>query len=295
MKYLPLIVAILLVLAACAQETTKDSKAKEIADQLKEQATEEQPETTTQPETTSEIVEIEEKPVEQPPAENTTTETKEEVKEEVKEETISTAKPTRMYKFLDKFAKVTGYRFMYKGDRYFVKGTTYKIILNVPRTVKDVSFGDIKKNMFYYDTVYVDRANKNAIAYCEGQTSQLNRQCSQLEIFDLGYPVSFTEYDATLPEDWLFSYLDKEPAFLEENKYHLEGGRIVTLAKFDEIPAVELNIDPATGIVMRADKRKGDILVARYDYEEYAPNVVRDVDVMHRSKSDIPTSETFYK
>jgi len=106
--------------------------------------------------------------------------------------------------------------------------------------------------------------------------------------------VPFGEYDILLPEDWLMAYLNKEPAQIEENKYYIDG-RAATYVKFEEIPAVELNIDPGTGLVMRADKKSGSQLVERVDYEEISADRVRDVDVIHRTRSEIPTSETFYR
>jgi hypothetical protein len=200
-----------------------------------------------------------------------------------------------MYKFLDIFAaKVNSYEFTYKGNKYYVKGTRYKIILKNPVTVKEVSFGDIKKNLFYYDTVYVDRSTKTAIAYCEGHSSQVNTQCSQLEIYDLAYPATFQDYDITLPEDWLFTYLDKEPSTWDENKYYIQSRASITVT-FAGDPELELDFDPGSGLVMRADQKQGDRLVMRHDYEKLAINLAREKDVYHRSKSEIPSEETFYK
>jgi hypothetical protein len=283
MKYIPIIVAILLILAACAQEAKKDSKANETAEQLKEAepVIAEQKNATEQP-----------KEAEQPKPEQ-----KEELQKEetVKEETTSPAQTrTRMYRFLDKFAKVTGYDFAYKGDHYYSKGTKYKIILSAPETVSGAKFGDVEKHLYYYDTIYVDRTAKTAIAYCEGHDSKVNKQCAQLELYDLAYPVPYNDYSILLPEDWLLTYLDKEPSSVEENKYYIEG-RATVFVRFNETPEIELNIDPGNGLVLRADEKKGNQLLARYSYEKVVIDKIRDVDVMHRSKSEIPSGETFYR
>lgn len=288
MKYLSLIIAAFLILAACTQPQ-QESKAQELAEQLKEGASE--PEKVEMPEV--EVIETTPEPTEAPAAE----ETPEPITEaEATEETTSPPQErTKMYKFLDAFAgKVTGYEFDYKGDIYSVKKTRYKIVLKTPAIVKEVSFGDIKKSLFYYDTIYVDRASKTAIAYCEGHSSQVNTQCSQLELYDLVYPVTFQDYDITLPEDWLFSYLDKEPKTWDENKYYIESRASITVT-FAGDPEVELDFDPGSGLVIRADQKRGNQLVARYDYTDLVTNKVRDFDVEHRSKSEIPSEETFYK
>ncbi|VVB80845.1 Uncharacterised protein [uncultured archaeon] len=274
MKYIPIIVAILLILAACAQEAKKDSTAKELAEQIKAQAN-----ATPAVEPKTEV-----NTTEQPKAEET-----------VKEETTSPAQTrTRMYKFFDAFAKITGYDFIYKGDHYYSKGTKYKIILGAPNTATDVKFGDTEKHLFYYDTIYLDRNAKTAIAYCEGHTSQLNKQCAELALYDLAYPVPYNDYNILLPEDWLMENLDKEPSLVDANKYYING-RATIFVKINETPEIELSFDPGTGLVLRADEKKGEQLLARYNYEELSANAVRDVDVNHRSKSEIPSSETFYR
>ena len=274
----------LLILIACVQPAEeKETPAKELAEQLKEQVTE--PVVTEEVETPAEEAE---------PAEEKVEETAKEA--EAIEETVSPPQErTRMYKFLDIFAaKVTSYEFEYKGDEYYVKGTRYKIILDAPATVKEVSFGDITKRLYYYDTVYVDRATKTAMAYCEGHDSQVNTQCSQLELYDLAYPVPFTDYNIILPEDWLFNYLDTEPTTWDENKYYIES-RASTTVTFAGDPELELDFDPSSGLALRADQKQGNRLTARHDYEDLAINLVRDQDVNHRSKSEIPSEETFYK
>ncbi len=302
MKYLPLIITILLILAACAQPEKKQSAAKELAEQLKEQAKTEQPAETPVPAAAKPeepVAEKSEVPAEAPKQQAETVEPEKiEVPKEAEavEETVSPShERTKMYKLLDIFAeKVTGYQFEYKDDDYYVKGTRYKVILDSAVIVKDVSFGDMKKSLFYYDTIYVDRATKTAIAYCEGHDSQINTQCGKLGLYDLAYPVPFKNYDITLPEDWLFTYLDKEPNTWDENKFYIQSRASITVT-FSGDPELELNFDSGSGLVLRADQKRGNQLVKREDYLNLATNLVRDVDVNHRSKSEIPSSETFHK
>jgi len=292
MKYLSLMLIALLILTACA--TQEPSKAKQLAEELKQQAeTPVQEVTETPTEEAKPAEQPEAMPAEEPkPVEVQQPETKTEATEEI---TSPPQQRTKMYKFLDIFAKnVKSYQFDYKSNKYFVKGTRYKIILPIPVIVKYAKFGEIEKNLFYYDTVYLDRATKTAIAFCEGHESHVNSQCTDLNLFDLAYPVDYKKYDILLPEDWLFNYLNLEPNQLEENKYYLKG-RASVFVKFNLDPTVELNIDPGTGLILQADQKKGSQLIARNSYDNLVSNIVRDIDVQHRSKSEIPTSEPFYR
>ncbi|MBW3016666.1 hypothetical protein KY309_03595 [Candidatus Woesearchaeota archaeon] len=275
MKTLPLILALLLVLAACGTQVKDTTEQTEVQEETPVQET------------------VQEQPVEEQETSNLAEQLKQDVETTVEEETTTPAQQrTKVHKYLDLFAKTTGYEFIYKGDHIYSKGTTYKIQLDVPRTVKNAKFGETTKNLYYYDTVYVDRVAQTAIAYCEGYDSQVNRQCAQLEIYDLAYPVAFGEYNMVLPEDWLFQNLNKEPILVEENKYYIKGRNTIFL-KFAD--GLELSVDPATGIPLRADQKRGNQLLERYEYEDMVANKVRDTDIRHRTKDEIPTTETFYR
>jgi len=203
---------------------------------------------------------------------------------------------TKLYDYLDKFAQeVSGYSFDYKSNNYFVRGTKYKIILGNPVSVRDVIFGEEKRSLFYYDTIYIDRSANSALAYCEGHTSSINRQCDSLDLYDLALPLPADSYAVKLPEDWLFEYLKQEPIQVERNKNYIKQ-RIASLVRFSsDGNIIDLNIDELIGLPIRVDIKVGDVLVQRYDYENVISNKVRDVDVIHRSKSEIPTSEVFYR
>ena len=294
MKWALVIIA-LLILAGCA--APEESEAKKLAEKLKEEAEQpaapvQTPETQAQPtpEPTAVAIPTE---IPEPTAVAIPIEIPKPITQDVEETVAQPQERTEIYAFLDKFVqKVTGYQFSYKQDKYYVRGTKYKVELFRPVTQKSVTFGELKKTLFYYDTVYVDRATKKAVAYCEGHQSYLNTQCAQLEIYDLAYPVPFADYNMTLPEDWLLAYVNQEPTVLEEDKYYVNQ-KSVTRATFEgENTTAELNFDPVTGLVIRADLKSGGQF-GRYDYEDLAANLVRDIDVMHRSKNEIPSSETF--
>jgi hypothetical protein len=299
MKYLSLIVVSLLILAACAAQ--EPSKAKQIAEDLKKQAAEPTAapiaEPTAEPtKALAENVSVNASiaaVVSELPSTNSSQMVKS-LTDDVKEETTApAAQRTRMYKFLDAFAKnVKSYQFKFKTGKYYVKGTRYKVILEAPIIVKHIQFGDLEKDLFYYDTVYVDRSAKTAIAYCEGHKSQVNTQCTDLNLFDLAYPVSYKDYDIILPEDWLLANLDKEPVLFESNKYYVKG-RASVFVRIETDPALELSIDPGTGLTMQADTKEGNQLISRNEYLDLVSNEVRDVDVQHRSKEEIPPSDAF--
>ncbi len=191
--------------------------------------------------------------------------------------------------------KIKSYQFVYKGNQYFVRGTKYKIILWRPAVIQDAKWSNgTKRNAFYYDTIYVDRTQKTATAYCEGYKSEVNKKCAELGLYELAYELSFDKNSILLPEDWLYSYLNREPLLFEENKYEI-GSRSTIMFAFNDSFITELNFDQKTGLVVRADQKNEANLFARYDYEDLAVNTVRGVDVIHRKKEDIPASDAFYR
>ncbi|MEM3154000.1 MAG: hypothetical protein QW165_00330 [Candidatus Woesearchaeota archaeon] len=298
MKYIAFTLFSLLILAACAPTPSGPSEAKQIAEELKKQAEQQAAEpkieqTIEQP--IEKTLQTTDEPTPEPTPEPTEA-LKHTLAKDVLEETITPAQTrTKMYQFLDTFAKnVKSYSFKHKGNIYNVKGTRYKVILDSPVTLKHVYFGEMPVPLFYYDTVYVDRATKTATAFCEGHKSHVNAQCYGLKLYDLAYPVEFKNYDIILPEDWLLSNLDKEPNQVEANKYYVKG-RASVFVRFETNPALELSIDPGTGLIMQADTKKGNQLLSRNEYLELVANKVRDVDVKHRSKEEIPTEEVFYR
>ena len=308
MKYLPLILIALLIACSAPQESTG---AKELAQQLREQAeidaaepVETQTEEPAKTENTTAVEEVVETPVQeivsqpvQTPEIAVVEPTPEPSMQAI--ETIEENEPmerTALYDFLDTFAKkVTGYQFVHKGDEYSVKGTKVKIVLDTPGVVRDIKLNGVRYGLFYYDTIYVDRVAKTAVAYCEGIETELNRQCTQMNLYDVPYAVPFSEFNIVLPEDWLFTYLDQTPARIDADKYIIQGRSAVSLTFRTGDDSTELFFDDVTGLPFRAHQLKYGNTVNRVDYEHLSANKVRDVDVIHRSYSEIPSSDYFYK
>lgn len=303
MKRLVLAVLALLVLAACGTDNS-DSAAKDIAEELKNKPVEEAQDITVEtPEVDEPIQEEVSEPVQESEPSPLTgmsaidvTDPAEIPITDVEEDIVAPAQTrTKMYQFLDTYAeRVNGYEFFIGSDKYSYKNDKFRVILSNAPQISNVKFGELTKSVFYYDTIYVDRVSKTAFAYCEGHLSAINRQCAELELYDLAYPLPYLEQNIALPHDWLFQYVEEEPDSLEANKYYVKG-RASTTARFNTDPIIELHIDPLTGLPMRVDTLKGSVLVKRVDFEKLSSNTVRDVDVSHRTRSEIPSSEAFYK
>lgn len=298
---LAVLTIVLLILAACGTNNS-DSAAKDIANELKNQPEEVQEvavespdvqeavqETPTEPESTSNLLTG-------MSAVDVTDPSEIPITTDVEEDVIAPAQTrTKMYQFLDTYAKrVNGYEFYIGSDKYSYKNDRFRMILANAPQISNVKFGELSKSVYYYDTIYVDRVSKTAFAYCEGHKSEVNRQCAELGLYDLAYPLSYLEQNIALPHDWLFQYLEQEPDSLEANKYYVKG-RASTTARFNTDPRIEISIDPSTGLPIRVDTLRGSTLIKRIDFEKLAVNSVRDVDVKHRAKNEIPSSEAFYK
>jgi len=296
------IVLLAVILIACAPE--KETKAKRIADELKQQEQIEVQEIIEgeQPPIAEPIQEIEgEQPQLTQELENSETLETEQTPEMPAEPTdISEDERTAVYQFFDKFIKnVDSYQFTYNKHKYFVRDKKYKIHLTKPITIRNANINGKTYTMFHYDVVYLDRISQKAIAYCESIHEELGRQCGKLEIYDIPYLVSYKDYNIILPEDWFYIYLNEDTDKISKGKYTLRG-RSVAQAIFDqESPTVEMSFDERTGLALRVDKKRTineeEILVERFDYEDFAYNSVRDKDIIHRNKDEIPTSEVFYK
>jgi len=308
MRYAVIAVIFLFVLAACATQSS-DSKAKQIAKDLKENA-EKAP--APAKEVVKENVSV---PAQVEPKQSPTTVVSEKPVQKVvvaneddskagamtnesdgSEETTAPARQiTMMQKLVDAYAKkVTGYQFRYNKGMYFVKGQKFKVVLDDQVLIKNASLPpNVTGHFFYFDTVYVDRSGKSAVAYCEGHKAPVDRQCKQMNLYDLPYDVDFEEYNIVLPADWLLSYLDKRATGVDEKKYYVNS-LLTTVVKFDDALNTQISFDPQTGLAVRADQTKEGAL-SRFEYRDLASNRVRDVDVQHRSKAEIPTEEMFYK
>ncbi|RMD57680.1 hypothetical protein D6825_03285 [Candidatus Woesearchaeota archaeon] len=186
--------------------------------------------------------------------------------------------------------KVSSYSFTHNSNKYSVKGERYRIILEAPNQKHRITINGTEYDTFIYDTIYVDRTAKTALAYCEGWSSEVNTQCAKYEIYDLPFRLNFEDNDIKLPEDWLFDYLDLPPRSVSKDKYYVNGRQTW---KIDFEGAV-IFFDPKTGLAIKSEQIKNSKLETN-TYDKLSSNTVRDIDVIHRSKSEILSQETFYK
>ncbi|RJQ19034.1 hypothetical protein C4580_05640 [Candidatus Woesearchaeota archaeon] len=192
-------------------------------------------------------------------------------------------------------SKVSSYQFTYNNSKYFVRGPLIKIILSKPVLVRGHTWPNgTTKKYFYYDTVYVDRAEETATAYCEGHTERVNADCRANGLYDFAYPASYAQYNIVLPQDWLLSLQNKQPQSVEADKYYIKGRKTVRLIFPGEL-RTEAHFDSQVGLPLRIDQYNETRLYFRQDFDLLASNTLRDVDVIHRSPEDIPSSEIFYR
>ncbi len=303
-----LTLALFLFLAACTSPplSNEPTAAQQLAEQLREEAA--QPQTEESPVVQEEAT-VSETPTSEPtpapktiivsptPEQTTTVETPITetaiVGEEIDEPALG---HSTMQDLLNIFAtKVNSYQFTYNNSKYSVKGHKTKIILAKPLQIREYTWPNgTRKSFFTIDTVYIDRASQTATGYCEGHLSRVNEECDNAQIFDYAYPLPFLAHNILLPQDWLLNWLDKQPTQIEPDKYYVKG-RKVTLLRFNEaILRTELSIDSSIGLPVRIEQYDGGKLIYRQDFDYLASNRVRDVDVVHRSKSEIPSDEVFF-
>ncbi|MCH8004070.1 MAG: hypothetical protein IH934_05570 [Nanoarchaeota archaeon] len=117
-------------------------------------------------------------------------ETKEEIKEVVDEEEISEVE--ELLSIVDK--KVESLRYSYKGQEtkdffyeFFVKGNKIKYILDPPYKVIDVDDDA-------YDTIYINKESRTALAYCDNKKCRVKGKKAVLD-YDENYILT--------PFDWL--------------------------------------------------------------------------------------------
>ena len=135
---------------------------------------------------------------------------------------------------------------------------------------------------------------KTATGYCEGKDTGIRRECEDKEILDVPRDLLFSEYNFKLPEDWLWGYLEKKVEAVETDKYYVNSKKAVRVffAPSNDTQ-MDMFFDEKTGLPVKIISIKGKSSDT-FDYIDLSANSVKDVDVVHRDLSDIP-SEEYYK
>lgn len=246
-------------------------------------------------ETTAEV-KTEPEPEVQAPAKETVEETTSPAPAPKNATPISEEDLTEIEKLLATFAqKVTGYKYSYKSNWYYLRGDKLRIKLGDAVPITGVSAGGNYFSLYYYDNVYMNRKDKTAFGYCQGTDPRIGAgQCVSLKIVDISYPLSYAAYKTKLPEEWLFEYLGRTPSEIGPSKYYVSGKRTTKLTFQDEDHETRLYFDEVAGLPIRIELVKGNQLIDSYEYEDLSANTVRDEDVTYRKTSEIPSTEAFY-
>lgn len=160
----------------------------------------------------------------------------------------------KMGSFLATSEATGGYTYKYKEDIFKISGTTVKRELAEPKKIQlDAPVGDKKTTMPWADVIYFETAEKKATGYCEGLTDTNERMCSGYGLWDVQIPVGYDAFYVKTPTDWLKEYLSKTPTEIKENyRYEVPGQQVTGVIFVEEGKTTTLDIDPTTGIVVRA-------------------------------------------
>ncbi len=194
------------------------------------------------------------------------------------------------YQFIEQYeTKNLGYQYVYNTEWHKVKGEKIKIELGIPKKYTPVEIKGKTYPIFHVDTVYLDRNKQEAIGYCERDTT-----CFSEDIIDVALPLEYNDYKDKTSDEWMYEYAPKKPYLFEERKYYIKS-RLTTRAMYKtETGEVRVYYDPQIGLVLRIETQIGDYPMQITEYIELTAGTVRDVDVIHRNKDEIPPEEVFY-
>lgn len=193
------------------------------------------------------------------------------------------AKSATMGQFMATYNTNGGYTYTYKEDNYAVSGDTVKKELAEPQKIQlDQAVGTKKTTMPWADAMYFNTAEKTAIGYCEGLSDRNERMCSGYGLWDVEIPITYDSFYVKTPSDWLMEYIGKVPSEVKELYRFEETGQQVTGVVFvEEGKTIMLDIDPITGIVVRATVDENGF-VTEYKYTNIKAGAGQ---VMHEYKN----------
>ncbi|MBD3361372.1 hypothetical protein GF358_01120 [Candidatus Woesearchaeota archaeon] len=278
----------------CDIEETKEMEKPEVqetknteSETVEEEIPEEKPVITVESKTTK--TEITEKPKEEPTNQITGEATAEEpiVKVEKSEEKMS---DTETYQFIEMYeANDLGYQYIYNHNWHRMKDNKIKIELSATKKFYNVRIEGKKYPVFHIDRIYIDRNKQEATGYCEKDVN-----CFAEELTDIPLKLDYAEFNEKTPEDWLYEYGEKQPDLFEERKYYLKS-QLTTRAIYQTATGeIRLYYDPKIGLPLRIEEKIEDHPTKITEYFELTAGTVRDVDVIHRNRDEIPPEDVFY-
>lgn len=235
------------------------------------------------------ITEQEELPLEEAEAIEETPEITAEVVAE--EPVIKVESPnSETYQFIELYEnKQLGYQYIYNTEWHKVKQNKIKIDLNMPKKYTPIEIQGKTYPIFFVDTIYLDRNKQEAKGYCEKDPT-----CFGEDIMDISLPLNYDEFKDKTPDEWMYEYGPKKPSLFEERKYYIKGKQTTRAIYPTETGEIRVYYDPKTGLVIRIENQIGEHPMQLTEYFDLTAGTVRDVDVIHRTKDEIPPEEAFY-
>ena len=138
--------------------------------------------------------------------------------------------------------------------------------------------------------------NKTTTGYCEGTDPNLGqRRCAELEIVDVPYPLSYANYYAKRPDEWLFEVYTLDPEVKTETGYYYLGPRKVKRLEYKNgIKKVVMFYDEKIGLPVKVVVYVQDQFSEIWLYDFLSINTVKDKHVRHRTADEISSKEGFY-
>jgi hypothetical protein len=186
-------------------------------------------------------------------------------------------------------SKVKSYSYQVGKEKYLVMGDLIHI---KPEFVKKL---DIKVNNTITVTItdiYIDRSTKTAVGYCEpkreieilGEFDPDRSNC--IKINDLEFTLPYTEYNPTLPEDWLTRFSYAAPTVIQKNDQYvkdLTGWKAVNpVLSFSENGGeYTLYLEMTTGLPIKVNVKE-TIQEKILSFSDFTHNMVKPEEVTHQ-------------
>ena len=180
------------------------------------------------------------------------------------------------------------YQFRTSKGTFYVRGGVVRYLLLSPILKHNVARDSVNYTELYLDEIIVDRNAKTAKAYCFGFTDTTRKQCARLQLADIDFDMQYDVANPKLPEDWAREFASKEVTASDEQKYYLNS---IETTRLQFPNGGELYMLPKAGLPIKVVVSP----LEGYTFDNFVINQVRPEDITHRSKTDIPPQEAFYK
>lgn len=186
------------------------------------------------------------------------------------------------------FSIIESYQFKTPQGVYYVRGDNVRFLPFNAIRKSGVWQGTVRYPEIYIDEVIVDRETKTATGYCTGVASDAEHHCVGLKLYEIPFSLNYTEVAPKLPQDWAEEYLTAEVIDEEYQKYYIKSIETVRVRFKD---GTEMYFLQKAGLPIRIVKGPLEL----YAFDDLVINQARPEDVMHRSRSEIPQEELFYR